>query len=176
MLPHELTERDRRALVLAVIVILVTLVTFGLVLPYRRTLDRLEHRLAAKEQQVRQLKEKLAEFQRLRASSSRRRSVRGKQPPSLIAFVEATAIELAAQEKLVALRPQQIPDKKDNIREAVEVKFERIRLDQLVRFLYRVETAPGRLQATRMRIRTRFDDPSLLDAVLVLTSYGEPTP
>jgi general secretion pathway protein M len=91
---------------------------------------------------------------------------------SLFSFVEAITAQAATKENLVYMRPQPVSVQEDFKEESVEIKLERIRLDQLVRLLYEIDAANAYLQVKNLRIKTRFDDQSQLNAVLTISSYG----
>lgn len=170
---RELNRREQLALMIGGAVVLVTLVVLGIVTPYQNSLDAMDKRIMSRQKQAAALEEQFREYRTLKAVTSQIEQ-RSQQSGdlSLISFVEATAARLSASDRLVYLRPQPIKTADDMVKEAVEVKFERIRLDQLVTLLHEVETAAGLLQTTQLRIKTRFDDPSQLDTVLTLISYG----
>jgi general secretion pathway protein M len=70
------------------------------------------------------------------------------------------------------MRPQP-SSVQDTVREnSVEIKLEKIRLDQLIRLLYAIDSTDACLQVKNLRVKTRFDDRTLLDAVLTISSYG----
>ncbi|TYO97556.1 general secretion pathway protein M [Geothermobacter ehrlichii] len=167
MLKRDLTTREKGVLAAGGAILLLLLLVFGAVLPFRNHLAGLDQKLIQRQKQVRLFAEKLQEYRRLQAAARHSdRQVRAAVP--LMAFVESTATQMNARDKLVALRPQPVPAGARQTGEAVEIRFERIRLDQLVRFLYTAETAGGGLATISLRTRVRFEDPALLDAVLVL--------
>jgi general secretion pathway protein M len=65
------------------------------------------------------------------------------------------------------------PPPQENLREeSVEVRLEKIRLDQVVRLLYAVDTADALLQVKNLRLKTRFDDRTLFDATMTVAAFG----
>ncbi len=170
---RELTRREQWALAIGGAAILITLVALGIVGPYRSAVDRLDRRIQASQRQMNEIEGLLQQYRQLKAQAGKIEQQAARAGDiSLISFVEATAARIEARDRLVYLRPQPLKEGNELLRESVEVKLERIRLDQLVRLLHAVETSKGLLQTAQMRIKTRFDDPSQLDAVLTLNSYG----
>jgi len=56
------------------------------------------------------------------------------------------------------------------VQSSVEMRVEKIDLNGLVRFIEAIETGPHMASTTRLRIKTRFDDPALLDTTLLVTT------
>jgi len=170
---RELTRRDQWALAIGAAAVLITLVALGIIAPYRKAMARLDTRIQSSQRQMAEIETLLQKYRQLKSVATRieQRAARAGNI-SLISFVEATAARIDARDRLVYLRPQPLKSGDGLLRESVEVKLERLRLDQLVRLLYEVETSRGQLQTAQLRVKTRFDDPSQLDAVLTLNSYG----
>lgn len=169
----ELTPRERIVLIAGAAVLLVLLLVFGVLLPYRAALARLDARIAARETQLQEMRGLRQEYlllqQQVTAAESRLEKTQGF---SLFSFVEAAAARVAGKENLVYMRPQTAPGQAGFREETVELKLERLRLDQLIRFLYAVESADAYLQVKNLRVRTRFDNKSQLDAVMTISLYG----
>jgi general secretion pathway protein M len=69
------------------------------------------------------------------------------------------------------MRPQPVAVKDEFKEESVEIKLEKIALDQLVRILYQIDTADAFLQVKNLRLKIRFDNKAQLDAVLTISAY-----
>ena len=91
---------------------------------------------------------------------------------SLFSFVEAQVGRYATKENLVYMRPQPTSTKDGWREDTVEIKLEKLTLDQLVRFLYSLETSDAVIQTKNLRVKTRFDNRSLLDVVMTVAAYG----
>lgn len=172
----QINPRERLALIVGGLVVLVTLVVLGVILPYRAALDRLDTRIASRQQQAQEILELRQEYLLLQRQLAEAETRAAKSRDfSLFSFIETAAGQVAGKENLVYMRPQ-AGASQDGIREeAVEVKLEKVKLDQLVRFLYAVESTDAPLQVKSLRVRTRFDDRSQLDAVMTISMYGRST-
>lgn len=169
----QLSRRDRMALTIGGVVVLVTIVVFGLVLPYRGAMSQLDLRIAAQQRQVKEVHALQQEYRGLQRQlaevQSRLAQSRGF---SLFSFIESQTSQVATKENLVYMRPQQTVNRDGRQEESVEIKLEKLNLEQLIRFLFAVESADAYLQVKNLRVRTRFDDRSLLDATMTISSFG----
>lgn len=172
----QLSQRERITLVAGALVILLLIVVFGIVAPYRTALERLDSKIASRQRQlgeVQQLSTQYRQLQQQLAASERRLATGGDF--SLLSFVEATSVHLAGRDNLVSMRPQPAATVEGFREETVEVKLEKIRLHQLVQLLYAAETAPAPMLVKNLRVKTRFDDRNLLDVVVTFASYRRST-
>ncbi len=169
---RELSQRERLILLAGSLTILVLIILFGIIAPYRAALSRLDARIASRQRQlveVRQLGQEYKQLQQKLAASERRLVSAGDF--SLLSFVEATSIRLAGRDSLVSMRPQPAATLEGFREEAVEVRLEKIRLDQLVQLLIAADSAPAPMLVKSLRIRPRFDDQALLDVGILFASY-----
>lgn len=169
----QLTQRDRVALLIGGLFVVTVLIFFGIVAPYRASLQRLDTRIAARQRQLKEMQTLRQECQQLRrqlAATEQRMSAG--TDFSLFALVENLSVRFAGRDSLVYMRPRPTVVQHGYREDSVEIKLENISLAQLVRLLYAVETGREPVQVKALRIKTRFDDRSLLDAVLIFSSYG----
>jgi len=169
----QLSRRDRTALIIGGIVVLITLVVFGLILPYQGAISRLDSRIAARQKQVREVHDLQQEYRVLqRQLSEAQNRLSRSRGFSLFSFIESQTAQVATKENLIYMRPQQTATREGTQEESVEIKLEKLNLNQLVRFLYGIESADAYLQVKNMRVRTRFDNPSLLDTTMTISAFG----
>lgn len=172
----DLSTRDRNVLIGGGIVVLLLVLVFGVVLPYRSALDGLDARIASRREQLRTVQQlqQLIRRQQTVSNEVEQRLARGRGV-ALVTVIETLAKTVAGKENLVAMRPQPVTPPQGLRQEQVEVKFERLRLDQLVRFLHALDGAEGALQVGSLKVRKRFDDKTLLDATLVVSAFAKGT-
>jgi general secretion pathway protein M len=88
---------------------------------------------------------------------------------SLLARMEATARSLGLQERITSMKPFST-DLDSGIRESsVEIRMEKLDLKGLVDLLEKVESAENNTRVGRLRVKTRFDDPSLVDITILVS-------
>lgn len=171
---RSMNQREKLMVALAGVVVLVTLVVVGIVTPYRQAVAGLETKITSRKRQLAHVKDLQQEYRQVQQQTAEidRRAARGANF-SLFSFVESTTQQVAGRENLIYVRPQPGGDEGGMTVETVEVKLEKIRLDQLVKLLYAAETADALLQVRNLRSKARFDDPSLLDVTLTIASYSK---
>lgn len=92
------------------------------------------------------------------------------QPVQLMSHISQAGQALGIE--VNDLRPSGTPAELDGLREeSVEVNLARIDLPRLARLLHSLERAAGIVKVRRIRVTTRSDDPSLVDATLVVATY-----
>lgn len=172
MIP-QLSRRDQVAVAVGAVAVLATVFYLGVVAPYREALAQLDVRITSRQRQIREVESLRREFLVLqqRQSAAEARLERG-GAFSLFPFVEGLVGQIAAKENLVSMRPQPPVPREDLREESVEVRLEKVRLDQVIRLLYAVDTADALLQVKNLRLKTRFDDRTLFDATMTVAAFG----
>ena len=164
-------EKHLKPLLIGAIAILL-LCGFWIYTSHQQALQRLEHKTAAAQRELQQLHESLNEYRRL-ASSLQQVDNDTAGNINLIAEVENATQQIGARSQLLYVRPQPDKVREDLVEEGVEIRLERLLLNQLVELLYQFETAKQRLNISQLRVRTRFDNPEQLDTVMTLSRLRE---
>jgi general secretion pathway protein M len=114
---------------------------------------------------------KLAEAYRRREAERHGIEGRLKGPPiQLMSHISQAGATLGIE--VNDLRPTGAPIETEGLREeSVEVNLARIDLQRLARLLQSLERGAGVVKVRRIRITTRADDPALVDATLVVSTY-----
>ena len=94
---------------------------------------------------------------------------------SLLSFVEEIAVKNQVKDRIVFIRPQPSQVLGEYREMSVEMRLESVTLTQAVKFLETLQNAPQFLRVKRAQLKTRYNDPKLLDGTFVVASY-EKTP
>ncbi len=169
---ESLTQRDRIALAIGAVVVGAVLVYFAVIAPFRGALQGLDARIASRQRQVGEVRALQNRYQLLQRDlgQAEKRLAQGGQL-SLGSFVEDVVHRYAAKDNLVGMRPQPATVQGDLRQESVEVQLEKVRLSQVVQILYAIDNAQAYLKIQNLHIKTRFDDKTLVDAVLTVAAY-----
>lgn len=175
-MPANLSNRERLTLGLGGAVAVLLLLVFGLIAPYRDSLARLDAGIDTRRRQLAQVQQLKQEYQILQRQAGEVEALLARSGGfSLFSFVESAAGQIAGKENLTYMRPQP-PVTHEGVREeSVEIRVEKVRLEQVVRLLYAVENTDALVQVKSLRLRNRFDDKSKLDAVLTIAAFGRPS-
>ena len=112
--------------------------------------------------EYRALKTSLAEIEKKIASSA--------TDVSLLAAMESTARKLGLADKIASMKPFTSELESGMVQSSVEMRVEKVDLKGLVNLLEAIETGEQKAVTTRLRIKSRFDDPALLDTTMLVTT------
>ena len=125
------------------------------------------------------VKKEYAEFLKLRAkyveieaalSGLQANLTSGGSDASLLARMEATARSLGLQDRITSMKPFST-DLDSGIQESsVEIRMEKLDLKGVVDLLEKVESSENNTRVGRLRVKTRFDDPSLVDVTILVSA------
>jgi general secretion pathway protein M len=169
---NRLSDREKLFVFSGAAILLFLVLWLGVIGPYRKGMELAEIHIVSRQRQldeVRLLQQEYVSLQRELAATEKK-IIGTAQGFSLFSYVEDAAQRLGVRDNLVSMRPQTPQLHGDFREESVEIRLEKIGLDQLVRFLYSIESADAALQIKTMRIKPRFDDRRQLDTVLVVSS------
>lgn len=159
-----------RIVLLAAAVLLVPLLIWGLLLsPYSAALKKLETRAENRQGEVAEVESIRAEILALRTMIDKVRS-EGDET-TLFSHVEAMTVKSGVKANLAAIRPQQPTTEGEYRLESVELKLDKLSLEQLVRFLTTLQEHPIHVPVRSLKIRPRFEDKSKIDVSMTLIRY-----
>lgn len=165
----KLAPRERVMVTLAAAAVL----AFGIWLVTLRIGDGIAAREARIEQKTKVLSQvgKLADDYRRRVADRKAVEDKLKGPPvQLLGYVSQEGARLGVE--VTDLRRTTTPGELQGLtEEAVEVNLPRIDLPRLARLLQALERGPGVVRVRRLRVTTRGDDPQLVDAQVVVSTY-----
>jgi type II secretory pathway component PulM len=164
----ELRKRDRNALMVAAAALVLFAAVQFLVFPMFDRRDVLKRRVEAAEKQLEEMALLRAEYLAIsaRSAESSQKSVHGKDF-SLFSLMENYAGSSGIKDSIAYIKPSTVEKKGAAYKVArVEMKLEKIALNQLVSFLYQVETSDSGVNISRMSVSKTSKPEGLLDAVI----------
>ncbi len=169
---HRLTGREKMTVLLGGTFVL-SLLLYGLVLaPALEKRDRWVSMAKRKKQELSRFEDLTARYRNLEwtiASMEKELGSR-KKGFSLLAQLEAGARRLGLQENIASMKPFRNQLDSGIEESSVEIRLEKVDLGGLVRFLQEVEGEESLVRTRRLRIKSRFDDPQLLDVTLLVST------
>ncbi len=169
---RRLSPRERGLVLGAVLFIGGTLI-YGLIVSPLISSQRRYQSMAARQ------REKLVEFREMakeyRATESSltnlERSLSDrKSGTSLLAAMEGVARKFGLADRIASMKPFSNDLDSGMVEASVEMRIEKIDLGELTGFLKAVEGNALMARTARLRVKTRFDDPQLLDATVQVTA------
>jgi general secretion pathway protein M len=165
-----LEQRERLLVSIVVALVAIALVYVAVISPLLGARSRGEERLASADQELRVM-------QRMRRDYD---DVQGR-----LAYVEQriqsgargnlrTTLESLAQQasvKVESMEPQASPAHPKYRETKVEVGLRNVTLAQTVHYLHQIDVAPQALSVKSLRIRTRAEQPDLLDVTFTVSSF-----
>lgn len=172
-----LSEREKIFVIGGAAAIVLVVVWLGIFAPYREAVTTAESKITSRQRQLKEVQHLQQEYLRLQGelTEAERRLVSRGRGFSLFSFIEDVTSRTGVREKLVSMRPQTTAAQGEFREESVEIRLERLRLDQLVRLLHAMESADVVLNTKTLRIKPRFDDRSQLDTVIVVSYFQKST-
>jgi general secretion pathway protein M len=158
--------------------VMVTVALFGVALFSVWLISlQISHAMSAREARIEEKTKVLSQIGKLAEGYRRRQAERQaveaklKGPPvQLLSYITQTGATLGVE--VTDLRPTTTPAEPEGLREdSVEVSLAKIELTRLARLVQTLERGPGVVKVRRLRLTTRSDDPQLVDATVVISTY-----
>jgi general secretion pathway protein M len=167
---EDLSGRERILVISAGVLLIVGIVYAGMVRPAFDASDRAEQRRFSAEQQLTAMARLREEFDdvhhRLTSVEDR---IRTGPKGNLRTTLESLAKQ--ALVKVESMEPQASPAHELYRENKVEVDLKSATLSQTVNYLHQIESAQQVLSVKSLRIRTRPDNPELLDVTFTVSSF-----
>jgi general secretion pathway protein M len=164
-------EPRERLLVSIVAGILGLLLFYAVVVsPLLGAADRGEQRLATADQQLRAMERLRREYDDVRArladiETRIQRGARGNLRTTLESLAQQATV------KVESMEPQSTPSHPKYHETKVEVGLSNVTLTQTVNYLHQIESSPQALSVKSLRIRSRPENPELLDVSFTVSSF-----
>jgi type II secretory pathway component PulM len=168
----KLSLRERWLVGGAGVFVMATLIFTLVINPVVESRDRYVRLTQTTRQDLIQFSRYAVEYRSLQASLEQlERQVAARSSDlSLLAAMENNARKLGMADKIASMKPFTSELESGMVQSSVEMRVEKIDLSTLVRYIEAIESGPLMAVTTRLRIKTRFDDPALLDGTLLVTT------
>jgi type II secretory pathway component PulM len=166
-----LSTREKRILVLGSAFIALLIVIFGWVLPTLDRIKRLDRAIASERErleEVRRLHGAIQEMSDREARAQEQLKKRVAEAFSIASVVEGMAREVQVMEQVQYLKPEQAKVSDQYRESSVSLKMGEITPEQLVDFLYRIESSDRFLKVRSLQIRTNPKEAKKLDVTLTV--------
>jgi type II secretory pathway component PulM len=166
------SPREIALLAAAAGVVTAVLVQVAIVSPLRARIVRANSRVERLETELLRATGMAGDVRRLQGElGAAEARIEPGQKTNLLTLLESLAEEAGAKGQLESIKPRPASDNPAYPETRVEVSLKGATLEQAVRFLYRIETAPMHLIVRSIRIKSRADDSGLLDVSFSVSSF-----
>lgn len=172
----QLNQRERIFVAVGGGLLVLALIYFAIVAPYRSSLRKLDQQIEARSAQLQEVKLLQTSYLDLKQQMAQvERLLDNRQGFTSLTFMEGLVEQTAGRENLLSMRPQSPETRNEFIIDAVEIKLEKLTLEQVLELLVGIEEADAPMQVKNLYLKQRFDDRSLLDATMTVTSLRRKT-
>jgi len=168
-----LSRREKTVISIG-LAISVSIIIYGFILsPWIERYNNLERIIKRKEMQYTEMVQLQKEYLRLRKKLEDLEKVasRGRHNFSLLAFMEGISTKAKIKDHVISMKPLTFPVGEHYRESAVQVKIERVVLEQIVEYLKLIERSPRPLRVKTLHIRNRYDEPGMLDVNITVSFY-----
>src|SRR4030067_620271 len=88
-----------------------------------------------------------------------------------LTFMENVSTQAKIRDKVISMKPRVIPLGEDFRESSIEVKIEKVVLEQMTTYLHLIESSVYPLKVRTMHLKSRLDDPGMMDASVVVSFF-----
>jgi len=168
-----LAKREKYSLIVGCCLIAAFFAIQFLVGPFFEERNRLQKGIRVKEASLQEIIELAQEYKSLQAGSHRiKRLLAAREKGfTLFTFLERAASDARIKDHIKYMKPSVIRGTGPAAESIVEMKLERITLNQLVGYLHRIELPDKAIAVKRISIKENTRDKGYLEAVLQAVTY-----
>ena len=171
-----LAQREKRLITAAVSVIGVVLLLQVIIFPFMERRERSLRKIEAKQDALQEMVSLSAEYSRFTkdALGARERLAGRQKNFTLFSFLEKAAGSTNIKTHIKYMKPSESSGKGPFTESLVEMKLERVSLEQLAGYLQRIESPKDVVSVRRISIQSNKADTGFLDAVIQVLTFVEP--
>jgi general secretion pathway protein M len=169
----KLAKREKYFVSIAAVSISIFLLFEFLIFPFLEKRERIQRGLKAKEQALREIVMLGAEYQAIKESAQviDRLIARRKKGFTLFSFLERAAGEAEVKDHIKYMKPSPPKGKGPYKESTIEMKLDAITLNQLVGYLYRIESPENVIKIKRILLTANKKGSGYIDAVLQVLTF-----
>jgi general secretion pathway protein M len=170
----QLEKREKFFLLVGAIFVILMMSFYGIYQPYQQALLKLDKKIAVKQRQIKEIRKLQIEYQSIQKQTDQAyKALTHTGSLSPLAKTESLISNIISRDKLNYIRPQS-PQLRGNIRvDNLDIKLEKLSLEQTLQLLWQVESTPSQMQVKNFRIKQRFDNASQLDLTMTVSVYSK---
>ena len=165
----QLNPREKLIIGMGLTTLAVILFIYACVFPLLEGRERSIHQVAVMEKELSDMRAYRNEYRQLQAAKRRTTDILKKRPAdfSLFSYLDQLAGSTGLKTKIIYMKPSTVKNAEEkNTRSRVEIKLDEVTLEQISRFLYRIETSPHLINVPRLSIKQKQNESGFLETVL----------
>ncbi len=168
-----LNSRERAILIFGAIGAIVIIAYGAVIGPLTDRYTTLLRMTTQKEEQYRNMLRLKEEYTVLKKEYTEleKGASRTKEGFTPLTFMENVSTQARIRDKVVSMKPRVIPIGENFRESSIEVKIERVVLEQITTYLHLIESSVYPLKVRTMHLKSRYDDPGLMDASVIVSFY-----
>lgn len=169
----KLNKRERYSLMAGIAAIVVFVVVQFILFPFLDARDRVKHSIVQSEKNLKELSLLAAQYRSLKTDSGQiqRALAQRTKEFTLFSFLEKEAGNAGIKANITYMKPSASKDEGPYRESSVEMKLEKITLDQLVEYLHRVESPSNLVAVKRLSIKQSKEGTGYLSVLIQLVTY-----
>lgn len=171
-----LSKRDRRTLIIGIVVLLLFAVVQFVLFPLLDKRKRLSRTIAVREREVVEMQAMQQKYGQLhvRSNSLEKQLAERAQDFSLFSFLEKMATRSKVKDHIAFMKPSSVIGEGELRQIMVEMKLQAIGIQQLVDFLNQIESPVNVVTVKRLSIQENKKIPGTLDVLVQAISIARP--
>jgi general secretion pathway protein M len=171
---NKINQRERLILSAAGVLLLLFIIIQWMISPILDHHAQLEQQLIDAKQDVEQIALLQAEYKQLTIQAEQTKTQIGMRDKnfSLLSFLNDTAAQTGLKNKIVNMKPSTSNRNNSSLlTESVEMKLTDVNLEQLLAFLYRVETSPNLVNIRQISITREDRKEGMVESILEVETF-----
>jgi len=170
----KLSSREKMAISIGIGFVVIFILAQVAFFPFIDARERLQRKLVShtiNQTEIKQLRLKYLELQN-RADNSKTRFKRRQRGFTLFSFLDKLAGQVGIKERITYMKPSSTKQKDTPYRlSLVEMKLNGITMEQITRFLYRIETSQNMIHVRRLSLNKKEEKEALLNVILQVETF-----
>ncbi|GAB4260100.1 type II secretion system protein GspM [Deferrisoma sp.] len=167
-----LSDREKAIVGLGAVAVVAVGFWLGVWEPVQAQIELWERRVEAKRAELRKVEELGQRYADLQGRiQGIERNLKRSRDFSILSYLENLAKRQNLHDRIVQMKPRPGEVTRYYRENAVEIRMEKVRLGEIVNYLFQVENSPELLRIKQLQMRPRFDDPNRLDVKFQVAAY-----
>jgi general secretion pathway protein M len=170
----QLEKREKLFLFVGTMFVILLIGFYGIYQPYQEVLLKLDKKISIKQLQIKEIRNLQVEYQSIQKQMDQAYKMLTRTGSlSPLTKIESLTSNIVSREKLNYIRPQP-PQIQGDIRvDNLDIKLEKLSLEQVLQLLWQVESTKSQMQVKNFRLKQRFDNASELDLTMTVSVYSK---